>query len=117
MKKAVWFAAISVSSFTLLASIPVGHTVSQLWKPEVAHAAKVTAHLFKSKSLNPIRLARQSRFSQTPNLPVNYTIAKTGVLSRTTASDGVSTVESHLDNSRLALQEFKPSLSSSKMTD
>lgn len=74
MKKAIWFTAIGVSSFTLLAAIPLSYAASQLWKPEVAHAAKVTAHLFKTKSLNPITLARQSRVSHTSPQPVRSEI-------------------------------------------
>lgn len=80
MKKAIWFVAIGISSLTLLASMPpsqtvLHQTVAQLWKPEVAHAAKVTAHLFRSKSLNPIKLARQNRVSQAPSQPTPYALA------------------------------------------
>lgn len=70
MKKAIWYTALGVSSFTLLAAILLGQVASQLWKPEVAHAAKVTAHLFKTRSLNPISLTRQNRVSQTSPQPV-----------------------------------------------
>lgn len=69
MKKAIWFTAIGVSSVTLLTTISLSQAASHLWKPEVAHAAKVTAHLFKTPSLNPITLARRSRVVHTPNHP------------------------------------------------
>jgi hypothetical protein len=77
MKKAILFTALGVSSLTLLAAIPLSQAASQLWKPEVAHAAKVTAHLFKTKSFNPITLARQNRVSQTAPHPLQGETAPT----------------------------------------
>lgn len=124
MKKAIWLTAIGVSSFTLLTSIGLSQAVSHLWKPEVAQAARVTAHLFKSKSLNPIKLTRQTYVSHSPmqTMPVAVTEAMSVSQILRSSNITVHTIARHpfhpsSSKTQIALQEFKPSLSSSKMTD
>ncbi len=63
--KAVWLTTVSLSTLTLLAVISLGESAMQLWTPEVAQAAKVTANLFKRKSLHPVLLSRRD-YSQSP---------------------------------------------------
>jgi hypothetical protein len=70
--KAIWFTTLSISTLALVAAVSLSRTAANLWNPEVAQAAKVTAHLVKSKSLNPIALARRNRAASSlvqPNLP------------------------------------------------
>lgn len=70
--KAIWLTTLSISTLALVAAVPLSRTAASLWNPEVAQAAKVTAHLVKSKSLNPIALARRNRATSSlvqPNLP------------------------------------------------
>uniref|UniRef100_A0A832M5I6 Uncharacterized protein n=1 Tax=Oscillatoriales cyanobacterium SpSt-402 TaxID=2282168 RepID=A0A832M5I6_9CYAN len=57
--KAIWLTTVSLSTLTLLAAVSLGESVIQLWTPEVAQAAKVTAHLIKRKSINPVLLTRR----------------------------------------------------------
>ena len=64
--KAIWLTTIGVSSVVLMAAAPVGQTMSQVWKPEVAHAMKVTARLIKSKTLTPTVLARRAQITPAP---------------------------------------------------
>lgn len=64
--KAIWLTAVSLSSLTLFTAVSLGQATSQFWKPEVAQAAKVTARLFKSKSFNPVKLARHKRLANLP---------------------------------------------------
>jgi len=59
--KAIWLTTIGLSSLTLVAAVPLGQVASQLWKPEVAHAAKVTVRLVQTNSFNPLGLTRRSR--------------------------------------------------------
>ena len=69
--KAIWLTTIGVSSVVLMAAAPVGQTMSQVWKPEVAHAMKVTARLIKSKTLTPTVLARRSQATAPSSQSVN----------------------------------------------
>lgn len=64
--KAIWLTTIGFSSVVLVAAAPVGQTMSQVWKPEVAHAMKVTARLIRSKTLTPTVLARRSQITPPP---------------------------------------------------
>lgn len=89
MKKAIWLTAIGVSSVTFLTTISLSQAASHLWKPEVAHAAKVTAHLFKTPSLNPIALARRSRVVQTHTQPASGAIAQPTALSPHTVATSI----------------------------
>lgn len=57
--KAFWLTAVSLSTLTLVAAVPLGESALQLWNPDIAHAAKVTANLFKRKSLHPSLLTRR----------------------------------------------------------
>jgi len=59
--KAIWLAALGLSGLATLACIPLSQATLNLWKPEVAQAAKITAQLFNNKSLNPVKLARHRR--------------------------------------------------------
>ncbi|MDX2231524.1 MAG: hypothetical protein NW220_17945 [Leptolyngbyaceae cyanobacterium bins.349] len=76
-----------MSCLTLIGAVPLGQAASQFWKPEVAHAAKVTVQLFQNKSLNPLRLARRNQAARvtqpTSGLPkaqselfISYTLAQ-----------------------------------------
>ena len=67
--KAIWLTTIGFSSVVLMAAAPVGQTMSQVWKPEVAHAMKVTARLIKSKTLTPTVLSRRSQITPMTSQP------------------------------------------------
>ena len=54
----VGFFAASLASFTAISTGLAHNTVQQLWNPEVAHAAKITAALVKNK---PSLLSRSLR--------------------------------------------------------
>lgn len=59
--KAVWLTTLSLSTLVLVAAVPLNKAASQLWNPDVAHAAKVTANLLKGKQLNPLLKGRRTR--------------------------------------------------------
>ncbi|MDX2243425.1 MAG: hypothetical protein NW224_22315 [Leptolyngbyaceae cyanobacterium bins.302] len=118
--KAIWFTSIGVISVALVATVPLSQAASKLWKPEVAHAAKVTAHLVKSKSINPISLARRNRNTSSVVQPTQLPTANSEVLIRST-----STQPSSLDypattqpvSHTVSNTELSSDLDSSKMTD
>jgi hypothetical protein len=78
--KALWLTTIGLSSLTLVVAMPLVQTASQFWKPEVAHAAKVTVQLFRHKSLNPLALARHTRSVNAPLPSVSLPQAPAKVL-------------------------------------
>lgn len=134
--KAIWFTTIGISTLTLVASIPLGQAAAKLWKPEVAHAAKVTMHLVKSKSLNPAMLTRRSRsapLGQSVYLPkataenpaaaghsqqisLEY-LNLTQPASSNKASAYPDQFSHELVNYQIAAQEFQPLRDSSKMAN
>lgn len=113
--KAIWFTTIGVFSVALVAAVPFSQAASKLWKPEVAHAAKVTAHLVKSKSINPISLARRTR-SITLVQPTRSPNANSDVLMRPTSSQRLS-LDYPAPTQPVSHTELSSDLDSSKMTD
>ncbi|MEX0268421.1 hypothetical protein AB3R30_04705 [Leptolyngbyaceae cyanobacterium UHCC 1019] len=68
------FFAASLTSFAAISTGLVHHTAQQLWKPEIAQAAKITTMLLKNKpklfsrNLRPVSLTTQPsvRYLLTP---------------------------------------------------
>lgn len=58
--KTRWLATVSLTTLVLVAAGSLSKTSQQLWSPEVAHAARVTASLLKGSSIRPVFLQRGS---------------------------------------------------------
>lgn len=67
--KAVWLTTLGLSTLVIVAAVPLNKAASQLWNPDVAHAAKVTANLWKGKQLRPLLTGRRSRVTTTFSQP------------------------------------------------
>lgn len=134
--KAIWFTTIGISSLTLIAAVPLSQAAAKLWKPEVAHAAKVTIHLVKNKSLSPIVLSRRSQVTplvqsvqlrqasaETPGfsgLNQQFSLSYPALVQSTAFSEslaGKHRFHQKAANYQIAAQEYQQLLDSSKMTD
>lgn len=69
--KTVWFTAFGVSALALMSASQICSATAQLWNPNVAQAAKLTAHLLKDKSIHPYLFARNSTARQIKAQPLS----------------------------------------------
>ncbi|MBF2027310.1 MAG: hypothetical protein IGS48_11150 [Oscillatoriales cyanobacterium C42_A2020_001] len=79
-----------MSTLTLVAAIPLSESAVQLWNPEIAHAAKVTANLFKRKSLHPSLLTRREKSYVRSGQPFTINAAKSEELINYTLTQRLS---------------------------
>lgn len=68
--KTRWLATVSLTTLVLVAAGSLPRASQQIWNPEVAHAAKVTASLLKGKSIRPMFLYRNSSAKPIASLPL-----------------------------------------------
>ncbi len=61
--KARWLATVGLTTLVLVAAGSLSKASQQIWNPEVAHAAKVTASLLKGKAIRPMFLHRSSHLT------------------------------------------------------
>lgn len=77
--KALCLTTVGISTLTL-AAVPICGAALQLWNPQVAEAAKVTANLLKGKSLYPIFLSRSEHSAPKARTPIAVKFAHSGEL-------------------------------------
>ena len=113
--KTVWFTAIGLSSLTLLASVSLSQAAIQFWKPEVAHAAKVTVRLVKHGSFNPLALTRRNRSSNAPAQSERLSRPSAKVLATSLTQSELLDFSTHKNQAIHTPKEFQPFANSSKM--
>ncbi len=78
--KTRWLVTVSLTTLVLVAAGSLVKTSSQqLWSPEVAHAARVTANLLKGQSMRPVFLHRVKPLSSQNGKATTLPDKKTGV--------------------------------------
>ncbi len=81
--KTRWLATVSLTTLVLVAAGSLSRASQQMWNPEVAHAAKVTASLLKGKSIRPMFLHRRSYLSSKSIAPLPLPLTHTELASYT----------------------------------
>lgn len=89
--KTRWLATVGLTTLVLVAASSLSRASQQIWKPEVAHAAKVTVSLLKGHAIRPIFLHRgspvASRSIAPLPLPLRHTELASYTLNQPFASD------------------------------
>lgn len=81
--KTRWLATVSLTTLVLVAAGSLSRASQQMWNPEVAHAARVTASLLKGKSIRPMFLHRKSYLSSRSIAPLPLPLTQTELASYT----------------------------------
>jgi hypothetical protein len=71
--KATWLATVGLTTLVLVTVGSLSKASQQMWNPEVAHAARVTANLLKDTSLRPTFFHRGKSLR---SRPMTYQIKK-----------------------------------------
>jgi hypothetical protein len=74
--KARGLATITLTTLVLVAAGSLAKASQQMWNPDVAYAARVTASLLKRSSIRPILLPRSSHTPDRPIASVSLTMTK-----------------------------------------
>jgi hypothetical protein len=81
--KTRWLATVGLTTLVLVAASSLSRASQQMWKPEVAHAARVTASLLKGHSIRPIFLHRGSPAASRSIAPLPLPLTHTELASYT----------------------------------
>jgi hypothetical protein len=81
--KTRWLVTVGLTTLVLVAASSLSRASQQIWKPEVAHAARVTASLLKSHSIRPIFLHRGSPSASRSIAPLPLPLRHTELASYT----------------------------------
>lgn len=81
--KTRWLATVGLTTLVLVAAGSLSRASQQMWNPEVAHAARVTASLLKGHSIRPMFLRRSSRLASRTIAPLSLPLTHTELASYT----------------------------------
>jgi hypothetical protein len=69
MKPKIACLVAAITTVTVIMASSLSGASQQVWRPEVARAAKVTINLFKGNAIAPVRFIRNTQNSTPPEHP------------------------------------------------
>lgn len=81
--KTRWLATVGLTTLVLVAAGSLSKASQQMWNPEVAHAARVTASLLKGHAIRPIFLHRGNHLGSRTVAPLSLPLTHTELASYT----------------------------------